>query len=169
MDLKSTTVLGHIASANLVRPNIFMKRRKDIYSKKELILEWVKEGKAKAYICRDLKCKPETLNSFLKEWGIDYKGNQSHKGEKEVGYKPASSYLKEGSTIKTYNLALKLLKEGIKERRCENCGATEWMGNPIPLELHHINGKKGDNRLENLKFLCPNCHALTDNYRGKKR
>ena len=41
------------------------------------------------------------------------------------------------------------------------------MGKPIPLELHHINGINTDNRLENLKFLCPNCHAFTDSYRGK--
>ena len=41
------------------------------------------------------------------------------------------------------------------------------MGKPIPLELHHINGINTDNRLENLKFLCPNCHAFTDTYRGK--
>ena len=41
------------------------------------------------------------------------------------------------------------------------------MGKPIALELHHINGIKNDLRIENLLILCPNCHALTDNYRGK--
>lgn len=41
------------------------------------------------------------------------------------------------------------------------------MDKPIPLELHHINGVHSDNRIENLQLLCPNCHALTDNYRGK--
>ena len=42
-----------------------------------------------------------------------------------------------------------------------------WLGAKIPLELHHINGDNTDNRIENLQLLCPNCHALTDNYRGK--
>lgn len=47
------------------------------------------------------------------------------------------------------------------------CGNTEWLDKHIPLELHHINGNHKDNRLSNLQLLCPNCHALTDNYRGK--
>ena len=42
------------------------------------------------------------------------------------------------------------------------------MGEPIPLELHHINGIRNDLRIENLQILCPNCHSFTDNYRGKK-
>jgi len=50
---------------------------------------------------------------------------------------------------------------------CHCCGLSEWMGKVIPLEIHHINGKNTDNRLENLMLLCPNCHALTDNYRGR--
>lgn len=41
------------------------------------------------------------------------------------------------------------------------------MGKPIALELHHVNGVKDDLRIENLQILCPNCHAFTDNYRGK--
>ena len=41
------------------------------------------------------------------------------------------------------------------------------MGKPIALELHHKNGIKNDLRIENLEILCPNCHAFTDNYRGR--
>ena len=65
----------------------------------------------------------------------------------------------------TYHLKTRLLKEGIKEYKCENCENTEWLGASIPLELHHINGNNLDNRLENLQLLCPNCHAFTDTYR----
>jgi hypothetical protein len=76
-----------------------------------------------------------------------------------------------GSSYKggTYKLKNKLLSEGIKDNVCEECGITEWMGNPISFELHHVNGNGSDNRLENIKFLCPNCHAQTLNYRGKNK
>lgn len=50
---------------------------------------------------------------------------------------------------------------------CSNCGLSEWQGRPVPLELHHKNGNSRDNRLENLEYLCLNCHAITSNFRGK--
>ncbi len=53
------------------------------------------------------------------------------------------------------------------ESKCASCGLSEWLGQPIPLEIHHINGNNRDNRLSNLTLLCPNCHAQTDNYRGR--
>lgn len=58
-------------------------------------------------------------------------------------------------------LRVRLIKEGLKENKCEICGCTE------SLELHHINGNHQDNRLENLQILCANCHRKTDNFRGK--
>ena len=82
---------------------------------------------------------------------------------------PLNTILVKNSSYKTSFLKKRLLKEGIKEHRCEKCGNTEWLGKPIPLELHHINGDNTDNRLENLQMLCPNCHSLTDNYCSKNR
>lgn len=146
-----------------------MKRRTDIYAKKELILEWISEGWSKADICKELVCKPLTLDGFLKEWGIDYKGNQNHKGIKDIGYIPVENYLNDTKRITSYKLVRKLFKEGIKEKKCERCGLTEWLGEEIPLELHHKNGKHYDNHLENILILCPNCHAFTENYRGKAK
>jgi hypothetical protein len=64
-------------------------------------------------------------------------------------------------------LRQRLIREGLKEARCEVCGLEEWMGEPIPLQLDHINGDRTDHRLENLRILCPNCHAMTDTYCGK--
>ena len=59
---------------------------------------------------------------------------------------------------------LRLIDDGIKEARCECCKLSEWMGKPIPLELHHKDGNHYNNDLSNLEILCPNCHAQTDNY-----
>lgn len=82
--------------------------------------------------------------------------------------KPLKEVLVKHSTwVNTNNLRKRLLNEGLKERKCECCGNTKWMGESIVLELHHINGIKDDLRIENLQILCPNCHAFTDNYRGK--
>ena len=53
---------------------------------------------------------------------------------------------------------------------CAFCGNKgEWLGKPVALELDHINGISNDHRLENLRFLCPNCHAITDTYCGKNK
>ncbi len=70
-------------------------------------------------------------------------------------------------TYQTHKVKIRLLGEGYKQHRCESCGLSEWMSNLIPLELHHRNGVRTDNSLDNLELLCPNCHAFTDNYRAK--
>lgn len=68
-----------------------------------------------------------------------------------------------------YHLKRRLLAEGLKQAVCERCGLTEWLEEPVPLSLHHVNGDRYDNRLENLALLCGNCHALTDNFAGRNR
>ncbi len=72
-----------------------------------------------------------------------------------------------GSTYQSFKLRQRLVSEGLKAAQCEECLATTWNGRPVPLELEHVNGRNDDNRLENLKLLCPNCHAQTPTYRGK--
>ena len=52
-------------------------------------------------------------------------------------------------------------------RKCEECGLTMWSNHPIPLEVHHIDGRELNSELDNLKLICPNCHALTKNWRGR--
>lgn len=67
----------------------------------------------------------------------------------------------------TGHLKTRLFKEGILTRQCSKCLLTEWNDLPIPLDLDHINGKSWDHRLENIRMLCRNCHAQTDNFCGK--
>jgi hypothetical protein len=67
------------------------------------------------------------------------------------------------------HLKARLVKLGLLADVCATCGATEWLGRPLSLQLHHRNGDPDDNRLENLQLLCPNCHSLTDNWGGRNK
>ena len=68
-----------------------------------------------------------------------------------------------------YTRSAHLKKNLLKERghKCEKCLNSEWMGSPIAIEIHHIDGESTNNHIHNLQLLCPNCHALTDNWRGR--
>lgn len=68
----------------------------------------------------------------------------------------------------THNLKLRLLKEGLLKNSCYICGIGEWLGDSLSFHLDHINGIRNDNRIENLRLLCPNCHSQTETYAGKK-
>lgn len=144
--------------------------RKDILENKELILALIEKNASKQTICNALNCKHTTLDSYLKKMGIEYKGNMSGKGlPKPERYKSVTGYLYNGSSIQSHALKLKLIKEKIFEHECSRCKLSEWQGVPIPLELDHIDGEHHNNELENLRLLCPNCHALTDTYRAKNK
>ena len=77
--------------------------------------------------------------------------------------------LREAKDLK--NIKGRLLAEGLLENQCSECGLTEWRGKPLSIQLDHINGINTDNRLENLRMLCPNCHTQTETFgaRNQKR
>lgn len=67
-------------------------------------------------------------------------------------------------------LKRRLVAEAILDYQCEICGnAGQWNGRPLSLQLDHRNGVPNDHRIQNLRFLCPNCHSQTDTYSGRNR
>ena len=143
----------------------------------EQFIEAVANNYSIAGVIRDLGLIPAggnyaTVNNKIKELNLDISHFTGQGWNVGMKFKPKkakllSEILVENINYQSFKLAKRLLKEGIKEHRCERCKRVEWEGVSIPLELHHINGTRTDNRISNLQLLCPNCHALTDNYRAK--
>lgn len=137
----------------------------------------VKNNKSVRGVLLELGLAPKggnfaTIKKAIEVYNIDsshFTGQLWNKG-RHVVCNPASSIeaiLNNDVEYPSYKLKIRLIKAGIKEEKCERCGNTEWLGSTIPLELHHIDGNHKNNNLSNLQLLCPNCHALTDNYRGR--
>jgi DNA-binding CsgD family transcriptional regulator len=82
-------------------------------------------------------------------------------------YRPLEELFAVGTHVNRGQLKRRLLLLGLKEERCERCGISDWAGRPLSLALHHMNGDRLDNRIENLELLCPNCHSQTDTYSGR--
>ena len=119
---------------------------------------------------------PETLKRVIKEYDLDItKLNKNRsalyskcgKVTSEKIVKPLSEILQKGVDCSSYKLLHRLYKEGLKEPKCERCNITTWEGEQISFHLHHKDGDRLNNELNNLQVLCPNCHSLTDNFAGK--
>ena len=114
----------------------------------------------------------EVLKKAIKHFKLEishFTGQAWNKGKVLPPKVSLNQYLNNEVAIQSFKLKMRLLKEGIFEHKCSNCQNTEWLGKPIPIELDHINGNNKDNRLKNLRILCPNCHALTSTYRSRNR
>jgi hypothetical protein len=108
----------------------------------------------------------------IKKLNLDtshFHGMAWSKGKKLPKRNPIETYLVEDRLVQSNNLKKRLINEGLKEHKCENCSITEWNGQPTPIELDHIDGNRYNNTLQNLRILCPNCHAQTETYRGKNK
>lgn len=113
------------------------------------------------------------IRDYIEKFKIDISHFDSYKKNKHRNnFKPESvnSYLRIGTKIGSSKLKEKLYKANLKKRECEKCMQGEiWMGQKMSLILDHINGDPKDNRLPNLRILCPNCAAtLPTHCRGKK-
>ena len=111
----------------------------------------------------------KTFRHHCKELGVEIPKGES-KGINRIGKKiPLSEILVENSTYQN-NRTLKnrLVSEGYLKYECNNCkNLGEWCGRKLVLQIDHINGINNDHRIENLRFLCPNCHSQTKTYSGK--
>jgi 5-methylcytosine-specific restriction endonuclease McrA len=83
--------------------------------------------------------------------------------------RPIEDYLSNRHSIQSDRLRRRLINEGLLEQRCSGCKLDTWLDQPIPLELDHIDGNHLNNALDNLRLLCPNCHALTPTFRGRNK
>lgn len=110
-----------------------------------------------------------TLKRKIKEYDIDtshFLKSGWNKNTSSIKV-PIEEYLNNNKKISSYQLKLRLIKDKIKEDKCECCGISEWQGHKLSIQLHHIDGDNENNNLNNLQLLCPNCHSITDNYAGK--
>lgn len=115
------------------------------------------------------------LRIKCREYGIDLSELEARSRAKLNGLlapsrepRPLSEVLVEGSSYRTTHLKARLIREGLLENRCVECGhPPEWNGKPMVLILDHINGVFNDNRLENLRLLCPNCNSQMPTFAGR--
>lgn len=125
--------------------------------------------------CPDGGGNIKLLKEKIKEFNIDISHftGQSWRKEKSLGGKEKyqlKDILVKDSKISQKTLRDYVIKYNVIEYKCAFCGNIgNWLNQKISLELDHINGINNDNRQENLRWLCPNCHSITDTYCGKNK
>ena len=139
----------------------------------EIIKKVVKESYSIAQVFRKLDKSSsgdsyKVFRKFIERNNIDISHFDPYKYNKSNKTYSLSHWLQKGSNINSSKLKEKLYDNGLKKRICEKCGQTEdWNGEHMSLILDHINGISDDNRLENLRIVCPNCNATLDTHCGK--
>ena len=95
-----------------------------------------------------------------------YNPNQSGKGTKK-NFRRRITRIEDYATRASVRKVI--LRNNLLPYNCSECGIEEWNGKKLSLHLDHINGKNGDHRLDNLRFLCPNCHSQSSTYAGRNK
>lgn len=153
-----------------------IKKYNDKLEEEKRICNLIKESNNLNCVCVALGIRATNnnynkLRKIIKKYNIDtshfrYSGS----------YKPKKKLTKDDYFVKHSKIASSVIKEklfefNLKLHKCEECGRTTWIIDnteyPIPLQVHHIDGDRSNNELNNLMVLCPNCHTFTDNYCGK--
>lgn len=117
----------------------------------------------------------DQVKKYAREYKLSikhFKGRAWNKGLRGIGKSimPLEKILTKNSNFQSFKLKKRLFAVGLKPQYCEECGwAKTAVGGYLPLELDHINGNRHDNRIQNLRVLCPNCHSLKPTHRGRKR
>jgi hypothetical protein len=127
------------------------------------------ESNTMAIACAKIGMHFNTFKRKALELGC-YNTNQSGKGlpkNRSCIYNISDILDGKHPEYQTFKLKNRLIKENIKKNECDVCGISEWNGNPINVELDHIDGNSKNHRLENIRMLCPNCHSQTDTFRAK--
>ena len=142
--------------------------------------EWLSELCAESYSYAEVLRKAgraqaggaqQTLKKKIAEFNIDVSHFTGQRWQQsptfQQKYTPENLFV-DNSSVSNQTIRKYLLDYNLIPYVCSNCGCDgHWQGQILALQLHHKDGKNTNNQLDNLTFLCPNCHAITENFAGK--
>jgi 5-methylcytosine-specific restriction endonuclease McrA len=132
---------------------------------KETFIEICNQQPTMAKAAAALGLHFNTFKTYAVKYGC-YKPNQAGKGiSKNIRKRVVN--LEDYAT--RAGVRRVIIKDDLIPYKCGECGISEWNNKKLALHLDHINGKNSDHRLDNLRFLCPNCHSQTETYTGKNK